>query len=333
MSKLRHGIHDLTCSAEEGKKLGWIDNVTSCWNQIVHKYISETESVTATTYSHKRKGILQWIQDTLSHRHHIALMRIEGELGSTQLDHEAYCKELIQISKNDAVKGVIVLVNTPGGTSSASETLRYGIECCRKAGKFTMVVMESVAASGGYWLACAADKIWAQPGTLTGSIGVYGGKLDIEDALKRWNIGQSSVGISGASGSSTSLHRHWSVQQRQRWESMLSVAYQYFIKLVAESRKLSLAQVEALAQGQVWTGEEARDLGLVDALGDFWDAKAWAKENISGLKSLETIDYTPENRYSLKWLLSTLHSHIQSMIQWACTSSTKIYARFHPYTR
>lgn len=333
MSQLKHGIHNLTCSSEEGQKLKWIDRVASCWNQIADQYVSEPDSVTANTYSHKRKGIVRWIKDTLSHRHHIALMRIEGELGSTQLDHESYCKELIKLSKNDAVKAVIILVNTPGGTPSASETLRYGIECCQKAGKFTMIVMESVAASGGFWLSCAADKIWAQPGTLTGSIGVYGGKVDIEDALKRWNIGQASVSLNGTSGSSASLNRHWSTQQKERWETMLSSSYQYFRELVAKSRKLSIAQVEALAQGQVWTGEEAKALGLVDDLGDFWDARAWAKNTIPGLKSLETIDYTPENRYSLKWLISTLQNHIHFMLQWACTSNTKIYARFHPYTR
>ena len=330
---LKQGIYTLTCSGAQAKTLGWVDDVVSCWNEIEQRYIAQEDSITCKTYSRPKKGIVRWIKDTLSHRHHIALMRIEGELGSSKLDHETYCKELVKLSKNDAVKAVMILVNTPGGTTSASETLRYGIDACRKAGKSTIVVMESIAASGGYWLACAADKIWAQPGTLTGSIGIYGGKFDVEEALKKWHIGHASVGSREHTHSSVSSNQHWTLEQKERWQKVLSGSYRHFCTLVAQSRKLSLSKVEAIAQGQVWTGEEAKALGLVDELGDFWDARAWAKKTLPGLKHLETIEYTPENCYSLKWLLSTLSQRLQSVLHWAYTQANLVRAQCQFYTR
>ena len=134
-------------------------------------------------------------------------MRIEGELGSTLLNTQQFCDQLVEVSQNPAIKAVFILLNTPGGTSSAAEALRYGVMCCRIAGKLTVIIMESVAASGGYWIACAGEKIWAQPATLTGSIGVYAGKFDVQEALAHWGVGFGFVGLGAGSGES--LYTSW----------------------------------------------------------------------------------------------------------------------------
>ncbi|ETZ05259.1 S49 family peptidase [Holospora undulata] len=305
---LEDGLVNLTCSAQEAKKLGWVDALASCWDQVKLKYTQNEKNADVSEYLKRNKNIWTWIKSKLFHRHHIAILRIDGELGSATFDTQRLCDQLISISQNASISAVFIMLNTPGGTSSAAEALRHGVSCCRNAGKLTVIVMESVAASGGYWIACSGEKIWAQPGTLTGSIGVYAGKFDLQKGLKTWEIGFGSV--TTGSGSSESLYTSWSDSQKTRWEKITALGYEHFLSLVAEERKMKKEDVQALAQGQVWTGEEAKTLGLVDELGDFSQALNWAKKEKKSLNSLEVVDYTPGARYSLHWILSMLKEKV-----------------------
>lgn len=325
---LKDGLSHLTCSSKDAVKLRWVDATASCWNEIERRYALRSERTDASNYVQKHKTFWNWFQTYFMHRHHIALVRIEGELGSLDLDTGAYCEQLITLSQDASIKGVVVILNTPGGTSVAAETLRYGVECCRKAGKSTAIVMEAVAASGGYWIACAGERIWAQPGTLTGSIGVYAGKFDVEEALKRFGVGISSVGL--GVGASESLYKSWSIDQKARWEKITAFGYNHFIALVAAARGLTIEQTDAIAQGQVWTGQEAKILGLVDAVGDFWDAVSWMKQKNLKWKTLPIIDYTPDFRYSLQWILSILKEQVMNLARQVCMKGSRIYALMVP---
>ena len=256
------------------------------------------------------------------------MLRIEGESGSSLLDTQQFCNQMIDISENPSIKAVFIVLNTPGGTTTAAEALRYGVMCCRNAGKLTVIVMERVAASGGYWIACGGDKIWAQPGTLTGSIGVYAGKFDVQEGLKNFGIGFGSVGL--GSGSSESLYTSWNENQSKNWEKIIFFGYDHFLSLVAKARGMSKNSVHSVAQGKVWTGEEAKALVLVDALGNFYDALEWAKQEHSSLNSLKCVDYTPGARYSLRWILSMLKDQASKTFAAFCAQGQKLYMLMYP---
>ncbi|ETZ07748.1 protease 4 [Holospora obtusa F1] len=322
-SDLEKGLTQLTCSAEEAKKLGWIDEVASCWSQVKLKYTKDEITLGAEAYLKKSKNFWTWMKSKFKHRHHIAVLRIEGELGSAAFDTQRLCDQLINISQNPEISAVFVLLNTPGGTSSSAEALRYGVLCCRQAGKMVTIVMESVAASGGYWIACAGKSIWAQPGTLTGSIGVYAGKFAFEKGLKTWEIGFGSVN-SGA-GSSESMYTSWSDDQQKRWEKIINFGYEQFICLVSQARGMSKKKVHELSQGQVWTGKEALELGLVDKLGDFSQALCWARKEKGELSDLEIVDYTPGFRYSFQWILSMLKEKVMNCFETLFVKGRKVY--------
>ena len=328
LSTLKFGLSGLTCSAQEAKKLKWVDALAQCWSQVKRRYSQDTESADANSYLKKRSNIWTWIRSKLAHRHHIGVLRIQGELGSSLSDTQQLCNQLIDMSENPAIKAVFIVLNTPGGTTTAAEALRYGVMCCRNAGKLTVIVMEQVAASGGYWIACGGDKIWAQPGTLTGSIGVYAGKFDIQEGLKKLGIGLGEVRLGG--GSSESLYTTWNESQRRNWEKVIFFGYDDFISLVAKARGMTKKSVHTLAQGQVWTGEEAQALGLVDALGNLYDALEWAKQAHGSLRSLKCVDYTPGVRYSLRWIMSMLKEQAFKVCSTFYVQGQKLYMLMYP---
>ena len=184
---------------------------------------------------------------------------------------------LYQAAADKSVKAVVFRVSSPGGSDTASEQILAGVEAVRAAGKPVVVSMGNYAASGGYWISSQADSIVAQPTTLTGSIGVYGGKFALGDALGRFgvDIRKSQVGgdYAGAFGSQDGFNP----AQRAAFAGWMDQIYEGFVARVAEGRKMTPDKVRELAKGRVWTGAQARQLGLVDRLGGFYDAVDEAK--------------------------------------------------------
>jgi protease-4 len=168
-----------------------------------------------------------------------------------------------------------VRIDSPGGSAWASELIRRELELTRQAGKPVIVSMSSVAASGGYWIATAADEIWAEPTTITGSIGVFGLFPEFVEPMKRLGLtvdGVSTGPLAGALDPRLPL----SAEASASLQLTVEHTYRNFLDIVAKSRKLSVEEVDRLARGRVWTGTEAKETGLVDQLGGLNQAIAAA---------------------------------------------------------
>jgi protease-4 len=180
------------------------------------------------------------------------------------------------------VKAIVFRVSSPGGSDVASEQILSAIRAAKAAGKPVVVSMGSYGASGGYWIASEASAIVAEPTTLTGSIGVFGGKFAVGAALARQgvDIRQLTVGnpYSGAFG----LGREWTAQERAAFGAWMDRIYETFVVRVSTGRKLAPERVRQIARGHVWTGVQAKQLGLVDELGGFYTAVARAQK-LAGL--------------------------------------------------
>jgi protease-4 len=170
------------------------------------------------------------------------------------------------------VKVVVIRINSPGGGVAASQEIYEAIKKFRAETKKKVVVsMGSVAASGGYYVACGADKIFANPGTITGSIGVIAEWYNYGDLL-RWAKMQDVVIKSGAFKDAGSGTRPLTAEEKVYFQSLINNMYSQFVATVASSRKMKDEEVRKLADGRVYTGQEAKADGLVDELGTFQDA-------------------------------------------------------------
>ncbi|MGR5119020.1 signal peptide peptidase SppA [Vibrio astriarenae] len=181
---------------------------------------------------------------------------------------------LRQARNDDDVKAVVLRVDSPGGSAFASEVIRHEVVALREAGKPVVVSMSSLAASGGYWVSMSADKIIAQPTTLTGSIGVFSVITTFEKGLD--NIGVNTDGIGTSPFSGVGVTTGLSDGASQAIQLGVEHAYHRFTGLVAEGRNIDINEMEKIAEGRVWTGQDAMNLGLVDEMGDFDDALAAA---------------------------------------------------------
>lgn len=179
-------------------------------------------------------------------------------------------RHLREARLNNKVKAVILRVNSPGGSAFASELIRQEVLLLKKAGKPVVVSMGSLAASGGYWISANADEIWASPTTITGSIGIFGAIPNFEGTLAAIGINTDGVGTTPLSvaGLSKPLPEKVKVIIQSNIES----GYDRFLNIVAEGRDMTVEQVHEIAQGRVWTGNKALELGLVDKLGTFDEA-------------------------------------------------------------
>lgn len=181
------------------------------------------------------------------------------------------------------VRAIVMRISSPGGSPAASEQILAAVRAAKAAGKPVVTSMGTYAASGGYWVASESSAIVAQPTTLTGSIGVYGGKFALGDALSRFGIDMRQTNIGGEFASTYSPAAPWTDAQRAGVAKTMDVIYADFITRVARGRKLKPERVREIAQGRVWTGVQARGLGLVDELGGFPVAVDRAKA-LAGLK-------------------------------------------------
>lgn len=184
---------------------------------------------------------------------------------------------LRKATEDSRVKAILFRVDSPGGSYVASDTVRREVQRAREAGKPVIVTMGTYAASGGYFVAMDADRIVAQPGTLTGSIGVYDGKFVTADFWEKLGVNFETISA-GKNADIYGSDADYTPEQQARAEAMLDRVYQDFTKRAAAGRKLPLEKLQAVAKGRPWTGEDALAHGLVDALGGYPQALALAKE-------------------------------------------------------
>jgi protease-4 len=193
---------------------------------------------------------------------------------------------LREARENEDVKAVVLRVDSPGGSAYASEVIRQEVELLKKSGKPVIASMGTYAASGGYWISAPADKIYASPTTITGSIGIFGFFMTFENTLSKLGIHTDGVGTTDIAG--FGVTRELTSGMANIVQLNIERGYRDFIELVAENRNMNTEQVDAIAQGRVWSGKKAKELGLVDELGNLDDAINAAAE-LASLDNFETL--------------------------------------------
>jgi len=212
-------------------------------------------------------------------------MILDGEQPAGTIGGDSLAELLRQARKNDEFKALVLRIDSPGGSAFASEVIRQELAATRKAGLPVVASMGTVAASGGYWIATGADEVWASPTTMTGSIGVFGVIPTFEDSLGALGVHSDGIGTTELADFYR-LDRPMSPQAKQVVQSGVNHIYDYFLSLVAEARESTPEAVHEIAQGRVWTGEKARELGLVDELGNLQQATE-AAARLAGLAQYE----------------------------------------------
>ena len=211
----------------------------------------------------------------------------EGESGPGSMGAETIARAFRAARRDASLVAVVFRVDSPGGSAVASDVIWREIELCKKT-KPVVVSMSDLAGSGGYWVAMGASKIVAQPQTLTGSIGVLTGKVNLAPLLEKLGITTETVRF-GARSDLFTPFRGWTDEERKLLKKEIRWIYDRFVAKAAEGRKLSMDSVEKIARGRVWTGAQAKALGLVDELGGLSTAIALAKQ-LAGLPKTEDVD-------------------------------------------
>ncbi len=194
--------------------------------------------------------------------------------------------------QDDKVKAIVLRVDSGGGSKTASEIIRRELQHAQEAGIPVVASMGSVAASGGYWISATADRIFAHPNTITGSIGIFGLIPTFEKTLSRYGIFGDGVGTTNIAGA-ISLDRGIDPVYAELIQLNIEGGYQQFIETVASGRDLSVEQVDAIAQGRVWTGSKALEIGLIDEIGGLQDAVSSAAE-LAGLETYSAWHIEPD---------------------------------------
>jgi len=235
----------------------------------------------------------------LSTEDRIALVRIEGII----LDSQTTVGELKRFGENPSIKAIVLRIDSPGGGVVPSQEIYDAVQRVRnKSNKAVIASMGTVAASGGYYIAAATDRILANPGTLTGSIGVIMEMANIEGLLKK--IGVEGVVIkSGRYKDVGSPLRKMSDEEQALLQSVMDDVHKQFIEAVAAGRSLEVADVKALADGRIFTGRQAKDAKLVDELGNLEDAIQLAAD-LSGIEGEPKV-VEPRRRFSIRELLES----------------------------
>lgn len=211
---------------------------------------------------------------------------LDGTQKPGTIGGDSTAKLLRKARNNDNVKAVVLRVDSPGGSAYASEIIRQEVELLKKAGKPVIASMGTYAASGGYWISAPADKIYAAPSTITGSIGIFGMMMTFEDSLSKMGIHTDGVGTTDIAGFGPT--QALTPGMANLFQLSINRGYQEFIQLVATNRDMTLEEVDAIAQGRVWSGKKAKELGLVDELGNLTDAVV-AAATLAKLEQYDTL--------------------------------------------
>ncbi|CAM9556081.1 unnamed protein product [Ascophyllum nodosum] len=217
------------------------------------------------------------------HPQYVAVMNLSGTIvrhadsQDGNITSSKLCERLRKISKDKSIGAVVLRIDSGGGSAVASDSIAAAVQRVREAGKPVVCSMGNVAASGGYMIASACDTIVAQPTTITGSIGVVSVKLSIERLLNEWGIEVDSIELTENFLASSPL-QELTPKQRSLMDQRVGEIYQDFVSRVADGRKLPVEQILKHAKGRIWTGQQAKERGLVDELGGLNSAITIAKK-------------------------------------------------------
>lgn len=244
------------------------------------------------------------IEDPMVVVMHLAGQIVDGEKAAPgSMVSGPAVKKLDELAANDHVKGVVVRINSPGGSATASETIRLALQ--RLAAKKPVVFsMGDLAASGGYWITTIGEPILAEVGTITGSIGVFGMRFQTGALMRRLGVHTEIVRLDDGP-LMDAIDRPWSDAAKARMQSFVDDVYDRFLAHVAASRKKTKEQVDAIAGGRVWSGQQAVELGLVDAIGGLDAALTMVKQRAKLADDVE-VTHVPEPKNFADSLFSSL---------------------------
>lgn len=205
---------------------------------------------------------------------------VEGEGSQTEIGGAKFAREIRKLREDSTVKAIVLRVNSPGGSATASETIQRELRLARKV-KPVIVSMGSYAASGGYWISTFSDRIFAEPSTVTGSIGVFGIIPNIQKLANDHGFTFDSVKTGKFAGGLLTISRPRTDEELAVFQKGVDWMYSQFIAKVSEGRKLPLARVEEIAQGRVWSGTDAKRIGLVDEIGGLDAAIRYAGRQVN----------------------------------------------------
>lgn len=262
-------------------KKKWVDEVLSHFmieNEMQKIFGINTQKTTFNSISMYDYKLKQSIQND----NQIAVICIQGAIidGTTDISGtiggDLIVNKIRNARLNPKVKAIIIRINSPGGSVTASELIRLEIITARNSGKPIVISMGNMAASGGYWISTPANFIFASNSTLTGSIGVFGVINTFEKSLN--TIGIHSDGVNISPISNISITKPLPIEFKNMMQLYVDTSYRYFIKTVAQSRCKNIIDIHRIAQGHIWLGYDAVKYGLIDAIGDFDDAVKKAAE-------------------------------------------------------
>jgi protease IV len=228
----------------------------------------------------------------------VAVVELEGVI----LDGGSVVRELRERADDPSIKAVVLRVNSPGGVVAPTQEIFTAIQRVRKSGKPVVASLGAVAASGGYYVATAADRIYANPGTLTGSIGVIMQMANLEGLLKKVGV-EYVVVKAGAYKDVGNIARTMSPEERRMLQALLDDVYSQFVDAVAEGRGLERKEVLAFADGRIYSGQQALKLKMVDELGGFEDAVE-AAGKLANIPGRPRVIY-PRKKFSFKDLIDS----------------------------
>jgi protease IV len=235
---------------------------------------------------------------------------MDGEETAGNVGGDTTASQIRDARLDPKIKAIVLRVNSPGGSVSASEAIREELAAAHDAGKPVVVSMGGMAASGGYWISTPADYIVAAPSTLTGSIGIFGVINTVENSLN--SIGVHTDGVATSPLADVATTKALPTEVQQLMQLTIENGYRNFVGLVAKSRHKTPEQINDIAQGHVWTGSDAKANGLVDALGDFDDAVAKAAELAKVAKP--QLSWYQEDPGMIDLLLNQMNASAQAML-------------------
>jgi len=238
----------------------------------------------------------------------IAVLYAEGEIVDDSGDGitaKNVIKQMKAIMKDDQVKAVVFRVNSPGGSADASEEIWHGVRKMQEKGLPVVVSMSDLAASGGYYISCAADYIFAEPTTITGSIGIFGTIPNVKELRNKVGLDMDEVGThKHAAMQGSMLYNGMNTEEQAMMQTMIERGYDLFTRRCADGRKMSQDDIKKIAEGRVWLGRDALGIGLVDSLGNIDDAIVKAAQ-LAGIENYG-INYYPEKKDPMEELMKML---------------------------
>lgn len=290
--------------AEENLKAGLVDTIVyqQDMDSLLRVYTGTKDYNTLTT-----SKLAKVKRPESKAKDKVAVLYLEGEITDDSGDGivgKDVVKTLKKIRKDEDVKAVVLRVNSPGGSANASEQIWHATQNIRANGVPVVVSMGGLAASGGYYISCGADYIYAEPTTITGSIGIFGTIPNVAKLRNKVGLDIDGIGTNKHSEMEGNIiYKGFNAEERQLWQTMIENGYDLFTRRCAEGRHKDQDYIKSIGEGRVWLGDKGVEIGIVDELGNIDDAIAKAVE-LAGLENYK-LAYFPEKKDPWEELLKS----------------------------